>query len=322
MSYRAERLVRRCCQLPDLNSASIAEGGMIQQRETLAGSLAVFALFAASLGHSFGQTASGQNSAAPENQSTLEAILPDAPSALVSTDLPFSTSKSQPGEADRISALDPTDRFLLAHPTPDQRWDSFLQHSFARSALRGDLLDAALAQFHNEWPEYGKGSLGFERRFGAVVAGHVASNFFGTYLFPTLLHQNQRSPRLGPEHTVWRRFGYALSRVAVTRDDYGKEAVNSSLLLSSVAANTITNLYYPRNQRGFSTTLSRIEGSLIGNVQGNLSREFLPDIEQFLWKHAPGGLQRLAQRLPLSKRPQPAGLSETSRKRGLENDER
>jgi len=284
---------------------------MIQQHETLAGTFAVFALFIASLAHSFGQTTSGQPSGAPKNQSSLEAALPDAPSAVISADSPFFTFEWQPGEADRISALDSSYR-LHPHPTPDQRWHSFLQRSFARSALRGDLLDAAQAQFHNAWPEYGKGSQGFERRFGAVVAGHVASNFFGTYLFPTLLHQNPRSPRLGPGHSVWLRFGYALSRVAVTRDDNGKEAVNSSLLLSSVAANSITNLYYPRNQRGFSPTLARIEGSLIGNVQGNLQREFLPDIEQFLWKQAAGGWQRLAQGLSFSKRPQPSGRSEPS----------
>ena len=284
---------------------------MIKQHETPAGTFAVFVLFIASLGHSFGQTTSGQTSGAPENQSSLEATLPDAPSAVVSTDLPLFILKWQPGEGDRISALDSSHRFH-PHPTPDQRWHSFLQRSFARSALRGDLLDAASAQFHNTWPEYGKGSLGFERRFGAVVAGHVASNFFGTYLFPTLLHQNPSSPRLGPGHTVWRRFGYALSRVAVTRDDSGKDTLNSSFLLSSVAANSIADLYYPRNQRGFSATLSRIEGSLIDNEQGSLQREFLPDIAQFLWKHASGSLQRLAQRLPFTKRPQPAGLSEVS----------
>ena len=284
---------------------------MIQQHETLAGMFAVFALFSATLGHSYGQTASGQTSGASENQSSLEAALPDAPSAVVSTDLPLFTFKWQPGEADRISALDSSYRFL-PHPTPDQRWHSFLQRSFAPSALHGDLLDAASAQFHNAWPEYGKGPRGFERRFGAVVAGHVASNFFGTYLFPSLLHQNPCSPRLGPGHTIWGRFGYALSRVAVTRDEHGKETVNSSLLLSSVAADSVANLYYPRNQRGFSITLSRIESSLMGNVQGDLQREFLPDIEQFLWKHASDGLQRLAQRLPFSKRPDPAGLSKTS----------
>jgi len=285
---------------------------MIQRRETLAGTFAVFALFA-SLGPTIGQTASGQNSAAPENQSSLEAILPDAPSAVVSADVQFSSSKLQPGGADCMSALESPSRFHLAYRTPGQRWHSFLQRSFAPSALRGDLLDAAQAQFHNAWPEYGKGSQGFERRFGAVIAGHVASNFFGTYFFPTLLHQNPTSPRLGPGHTVWRRFGYALSRVAVTRDDDGKEAVNSSFLLSSVAANSITNLYYPRNQRGFSSTLARIEDSLIGKVQADLSREFLPDIEQFLWRHASGGLQRLTQRLPFTKRLQPTGLSESSR---------
>lgn len=288
---------------------------MIQQHETLAGAFAVFALFIASLGHSFGETTSEQTSGAPENRSSLEAALPNAPSAVVSTDLQFSGSKSQPGEDDRISALDSSSRFH-PHPTPDQRWHSFLQRSFARSALSGNLLDAASAQFHNAWPEYGKGSLGFERRLGAVVAGHVASNFFGTYLFPTLLHQNPSSPRLGPGHAVWRRFGFAMSQVAVTRDDYGNEAFNGSLLLSSVAANSIADLYYPHYRRGFSATLARIEGSLIGNVQGNLQREFLPDIEQFLWKPAAGGWHRLAQGLSFSKRhnqPDPLETSQETR---------
>jgi len=233
-----------------------------------------------------------------EARAALESVLPDAPSAVAVTASAFSTSGDHDDAANRISLAWRNSTHHPAHPTPSQRWHSFVDHTFSPSALRGDLLDAAQAQFHHAWPEYGKGFPGFEKRYGAILAGHAAGNFFGTYLFPTLLHQSPRSPRLGPGHSVWRRFGYAVSRVAVTRDDYGNETLNSSLLLTTAGTSSVANLYYPRDQRGWSPTASRFEGSLMGNLQGNLSREFLPDIQQFLWKHAPARLQRLAPRLP------------------------
>jgi hypothetical protein len=288
--------------------------------KTLAGvGAAVVLLWTVCPGHSFGQTTSATQTSAVENQSESEVVSPDAPAAAVVT-LSFSNSRSHAGfgAGDDNSLpeveLQSSDHSATVPVTAEERLHRFLQNSFSSAALGGNLLDAAQAQLHKAWPGYGRGFDGFQRRYFAVSAGHIGNNLFGTYLFPTLLHQNPRSPRLGPGSSVWRRLGYAVSRPVLTYDDRGKQTVNLSLLLTTVASSSVTNLYYPRGQCGVAQTVSRIEGSLIGNVQGNLTREFLPDIEQFLWKHAPSGLKRLTRRLPFSKRWQPVEFSEVLEK--------
>jgi hypothetical protein len=265
------------------------------KRKTRVGT-ALLMLLALCLGHSFAETPEA------ENQSRGEATLPDAPSVGL-TD--FSNLRQAPE-----LVFESSYHLTPAPATPDERLRRFLQNSFFPEALRGNLFDAVQAQFQKAWPEYGRGLSGFERRYFVISAGHVANSFFGTYLFPTLLHQTPRSPRLGTGSSLWRRLGYAVSRVAVTRDDNGNRTLNSSLLLSTVASNAARNLYYPRDQRGPVATIAGIEGSLIGSLQGNLSREFMPDIQQFLWKHAPARLQRLAHRLPFSTKWQPAEVLE------------
>jgi len=270
---------------------------MAQKNKTRFGT-GIVVLFAVCLGHALAETPT------TTNQSGSGAMLPDAPSAVV-TELQFSSfippsMNMAAGAEPAVLVFESSYRPDTARVRTDERLHRFLQNSFSPSASRGNLLDAVQAHFQKAWPGYGTGISGFERRYFAISAGHVANNFFGTYLFPTWLHQNPLSSRLGPGASLWRRFGYAITRVAVTRDDRGNETFNSSLLLSTVASNSVRNLYYPQDQRGLSSTIGGIEGSLIGNVQGNLSREFMPDIQQFLWKHAPAKLQRLAHHLPFS----------------------
>ncbi|HYA24792.1 MAG TPA: hypothetical protein VEF05_11570 [Terriglobales bacterium] len=240
-------------------------------------------LFAACLG----QASALAPAVAPE--SSPEAILPDAPSAVV---------RSQPPASFQLQVVFESGFPPSSAAKVDERFHRFLETSFSSSATRGNLLDAGQAQIQKAWPGYGKGFRGFEKRYFAITADHAAGNFFGAFLFPTLLHQNPRSPRLGPGSSLWRRLGYAASRAALTRDDSGNTSFNTSLLLSTVASSAVKNFYYPRDQRGVSTTVSAVERSLLGNVQGNLSREFLPDIQHFLWKHAPERWQRFTQRLP------------------------
>jgi hypothetical protein len=45
-------------------------------------------------------------------------------------------------------------------------------------------------------------------------------------------------------------------------------------------------------------------------MQDNLSREFVPDIEQFLWKRMPAGLKRLEQCIPFRRLWEPAAFAE------------
>lgn len=154
---------------------------------------------------------------------------------------------------------------------------------------------------------------GFRKALWRLAADRSANGFFGTFLFPSLLHQDQRYFRSEPGLSFWRRTRYALGRVVLARDRDGKDTFNSSLMLSTILSKSLENTYYPKQQRGLMETMGRTERSLVGHVQTNLSAEFLPDFERFCWKHLPARLKQIEQRMPFSQKWEPAAFSETPR---------
>jgi hypothetical protein len=227
--------------------------------------------------------------------------LPDAPSAaLVASPLVMSF-----GGEFRASS----EHLFLSSPSV-KRLQSFEDRVNTPDAFANVFVSAIEAQLQHAWPGYGRGLAGFQKRLGAVMLERDASSFFGTFLFPSLFHQDTHYFRMGPGTSVWHRAMYAMSRTVLTRTDAGGSAFNSSLWLSVVATASVKNLYYPQAERGFGMTMLRTRDALIGSVQDNLTREFLPDVEAFFWKHAPGCLKRLERRMPLRKVWEPAALAE------------
>jgi len=106
------------------------------------------------------------------------------------------------------------------------------------------------------------------------------------------------------------RLAYALSRVVVIRKDDGTNTFNSSLVLSTVLAKSFSNAYYPQQQRGFSHTMKRVEGSFLGSAQGYVLREFVPDIVGVCRKHQSKWLKRLERKLPFSRKFDPDAFPE------------
>jgi hypothetical protein len=180
--------------------------------------------------------------------------------------------------------------------------DLFLRRAASVDILVGTTFDAGWAQLTDDWPSYGRGMPGFGKRWGTLMADREARIFFGTFLLPTVLHQDPRYLRLGPGHPLLSRIGYAFTRVAVARKDSGGHTLNSSLLLSTVLVKALANAYYPQTERGFSRTVNRVEGSLVGSAQGYMLIEFLPDITGICRKHEPERLKRLERRLPFLRR--------------------
>jgi hypothetical protein len=251
------------------------------------------------------------------SQTSDQPSLPDAPSGMVAG-VPMSAPSGSEEDDTKNSNRSIPDTFIpsASHSTYLQlnnrdRLRLFFQHSCSPSAFAGTILDASRAQFHNDWPGYGHGFQGFARRYGALLADRSVSSFFGTFLLPSLLHQESRYFRMGPQSSIWRRMGYALTRVGIARDADGKDTFNSSLLLSTILSNSLANTYYPKQQRGLSETIRRTEISLVDHVQSNLSREFLPDIQHRLWKHLPARLKQIERRMPFSRKWELEGFSET-----------
>jgi hypothetical protein len=139
--------------------------------------------------------------------------------------------------------------------------------------------NAGLAQTNNDLPGYGQGAAGYGKRFGAGLADETAGGFFGTFLFPSVLHQDPRYYRLGAG-PFKRRFGHALIRPVLTHKDSGGRTFNWSGILGSLATSSLSNAYYPEDNRGVGATFSRVAMSLPFSMIDELVNEFGPDLEK------------------------------------------
>ncbi len=73
-----------------------------------------------------------------------------------------------------------------------EKFMSFAHHAYSPYTLGGALYDATWAQAWGDPKEYGSGMQGWGKRLGAAMAGTESRSFFGSFFFPTLLHQDPR----------------------------------------------------------------------------------------------------------------------------------
>jgi hypothetical protein len=126
----------------------------------------------------------------------------------------------------------------------------------------------------------------------AVSTQKESSAFFGKYLYPSLLKQNQRY-HPSTSSSFMGRATDAASRIFITRDDSGKGGLNTSYFLGVLTSVAIDTAYRPYWARSSSETLSNF-GSTIGNDAGiNLFHEFEPGIREMMKDHTPKFLSRI-----------------------------
>jgi hypothetical protein len=142
--------------------------------------------------------------------------------------------------------------------------------------------DAGIAQANNDFPEYGQGAAGYGKRLGSGLADATAGRFFGTFLFPSVLHQDPRYYRVG-SGPFKKRIGHALIRPVLTHKDSGERAFNWSGLLGSIAASSLSNAYYPERNRGVGPTFSRVAMGIPFSMVDELFNEFGPDLEKTIF---------------------------------------
>ena len=142
---------------------------------------------------------------------------------------------------------------------------------------------AGISQAIDSNSGYGQGGEGYAKRFGAYMGNTASSQFFGTFVFPTILHQDPRYFRKA-EGPAKSRIGYAISRVFVTRTDAGRSAPNVSYWLGAGSAAALSNLYYPPGDRSFGDAATRFGISFASTAGFNIFKEFWPDIKRKVFK--------------------------------------
>jgi hypothetical protein len=112
------------------------------------------------------------------------------------------------------------------------------------------------------------------------VGDFGTQNLFSAGLFAVLLHQDPRYFRKGPSAKIITRILYSVTRVAICRNDFGHNTLNTSNFFGMGLGIAASNVYYPSSSRTGTVMAGRIETSMFGGVTGNLMSEFWPDIEK------------------------------------------
>jgi hypothetical protein len=170
--------------------------------------------------------------------------------------------------------------------TVKQKFKLFARETVDPFTFAGAAMGAGLSHADNDDPLYGQGGGAYAERFGAAVADIATQNFFSDFLLASLLHEDPRYFRRGPEYSLLSRTGYALSRIAITRTDSGHSSFNFAGIGGMGMGIGLSDAYYPHRSVNAPEFGSRVITSLISAAMGNLLPEFWPDIQQkFFHRH-------------------------------------
>jgi hypothetical protein len=124
---------------------------------------------------------------------------------------------------------------------------------------------------------YGPGMPGFARNVGVSYTQDITGEFFGTFLIPSIVHQDPHYHRM-PHASIPHRIGHAILQVVWTQGDNGRGMLNYSNLLGGAIEAEISNLYVPGIQSNAPSTASRYAIGLATAPIDNFITEFLPDV--------------------------------------------
>jgi len=187
------------------------------------------------------------------------------------------TSSTQPHNRRRIFWPELANASSTAPLKPQQKFKFAVANTLNPVSILGAAVSGALSQALDTNTGFGQGWDGYGKRVGAAYAGTASNQFFGTFVFPTLLHQDPRYFRKG-SGSAGSRIKYALTRSFVTRTDSGGTAPNYSFWLGQGSSAAISNLYYGPGDRSATDALVRFLTGSATSTGFNVVKEFLPEI--------------------------------------------
>jgi hypothetical protein len=124
---------------------------------------------------------------------------------------------------------------------------------------------------------YGPGMPGWGRYVGVSFTEDLTGEFFGTFLIPSIVHQDPHYHRM-PHASYPRRIFHAIDQVVWTQGDNGKGMLNYANLVGFGIDDEIGNLYVPGRETNGSATAQRYAIGLATAPIDNFITEFLPDV--------------------------------------------
>lgn len=163
--------------------------------------------------------------------------------------------------------------------TAGDKFRMFFENSTEPVNFLGAGWDAAWSQRDHDDPSFGQGTRGYLRRYDAALVGNVSGEFFNTFLYPAIFHQDPRYYRLG-QGPVHHRLAHAMRHIFVAHSDNGNLMFNFSEWMGTASSKALSNLYHPGNERGFGTTAQRAGMSITSDMAYDVLKEFWPEISR------------------------------------------
>ncbi|MGP8269730.1 MAG: hypothetical protein ACLQLH_06655 [Terracidiphilus sp.] len=136
---------------------------------------------------------------------------------------------------------------------------------------------AGVAQAEGSYPEFDSGFPAYARYYWHNLADTVDGNLMTEYFFPVATREDPRYYTLG-HGGFFKRTGYSVSRLFITRTDSGGVAPNFSEIVGNGAAAGISIFYYPSPERSWTKTGQRWVAQVGLDGFSDLMKEFWPDV--------------------------------------------
>jgi hypothetical protein len=231
------------------------------------------------------QTDSGPSVTAQSSPATL----PNAPSAQTGASTSSSPSSDEQ-QTKRIMGALPNFRSVTAGEvlppeTMRQKLAMATLDNFDYTSLFFAGVIAADSFAAKATPEFHQGAAGYARYYWHTVADQAIENYFVELIVPAVTHEDSRYYAMGKKGGgFWKRAGYSLSRVVVTKKDSGESAFNISEIAGSAAAASISNFYYPSVERTVGNGLRNWGLDITYDAVTFTFHEFWPDISHAIFR--------------------------------------
>jgi hypothetical protein len=159
--------------------------------------------------------------------------------------------------------------------SPGQKFQLFVDNSVSVHTFSYAILGSAIGQADDSPTGFGQGWDGYAKRFGSSMARQASSEFFGTFLIASALHEDPRFyAEVRPK--FFHALKYSVEHVFIMRSDDGRDVVAWSRLGGPLLAEGLANAYWPDRNRTVGDTLFRYGIDLGAKVGGNMLREYFP----------------------------------------------
>jgi hypothetical protein len=136
---------------------------------------------------------------------------------------------------------------------------------------------SAISVGSNANSPYGPGMPGFARNVGVSFTQDMTGEFVGTFLIPSIAHQDPHYHRM-PDAPIPRRALHAVTQLVWTQGDNGKGMLNYANVVGYAIEDEVSNLYVPGRETNLRASAARYGITFASAPIDNWVSEFLPDL--------------------------------------------